>query len=221
MRLAGLEETIALYCETLLLRPELTGFHPHNKPVLARQLSEKLNLYGMLIKAAGTLYDIETDTIEQNISVVRGVGEDSNAVIHGLLYKSDASGLAFRSRGRDVPATLDAMRNLTKRSEDAAMELTALFSAFYDNLVRKKSTLPNVEKAMQEGLQKWLDLHTSSYALREKTLKVRELEAAWLVAYRQVEESQTRLAMAKKNLGKTRARRKREDSEQATTPSVQ
>lgn len=58
LRFAGMEETIALYCEVLLFRPELSGFHPSAKLIPRKQFSDKISLFTGIMLACGTLYDI-------------------------------------------------------------------------------------------------------------------------------------------------------------------
>lgn len=84
MRLAELEELISLFCEALLIRPELGGSHPPKKLVLTKQLTEKLTLYQALTTASGVLYAIDTELVHKSIARVRSVGEDRDTIIHGL-----------------------------------------------------------------------------------------------------------------------------------------
>jgi hypothetical protein len=125
---------------------------------------------------SGVLYDIDMDLIEESIASVRVVGEDRNAIIHGLLWVGPDGGTAFRNRGRDVRATLDGLRSLTKRYYEAALDLTTNFSVFYSELVGKKSTHADIERSLMEALRAWLKLHASSNAARQEFLKHRDLQ---------------------------------------------
>ena len=58
----------------------------------------------MLVKAAGTLYDIQIGKLETSMTALKEVGEDRNAIIHGLLAEGNAGVAAFRTRGRDIEA---------------------------------------------------------------------------------------------------------------------
>jgi len=200
MCLAALEEHISLCCEILLIRPELGGFYSPNKSVLTKQLSDKLNLYKALTTATGVLYDISTDSIEKSIAGVKAVGEDRNTIIHGLLSKSDDGKVFFRGRGRDVQASIDELRGLTKRCQEAAFDLTTQFFIFYTDLVGKRSSHAVIEAAVQNALQAWFKVQTSSNTLRELTLKKREAESALIPATQTRLESLGQLEVAKKNL---------------------
>ena len=138
MRLAGLEEMISLWCEALLIRPEFNGFLTASKPVFTKQFSEKLTLLRMLIKAAGTLYDIQIGNVETSLVAMKEAGEDRNTIIHGLLAEGSAGVAAFRTRGREVEATLSGLRALTKRFQESTSEATTHFAAFYRELIEKE-----------------------------------------------------------------------------------
>jgi hypothetical protein len=152
MSLAAAEEEVSLYCEILLLRPELFGFHPYNKPVLGKQLSDKLNLLKSLVVASGVLYGIDINAINSSIQNVRDVGEYRNTVIHGLLERSGGGETAFKSRGRQVPATLSGLRDLTRKHQEATMKLLKNFSGFYGQLVAAKSTEAAIETSVLGAL---------------------------------------------------------------------
>lgn len=174
MRLAAIEESIALFCEILLIRPELNGFHAPNKSVLTRQLAEKLSLYKTLTMASGILFGICTESIENSIVAMRALGEDRNTIIHGQLSRGSDGEPFFRSRGRDIPATLDELRRLTTRCEEAAFDFTNSFFNFYTELVRRKSSHSSLEEAMEHTLRTWFALHTSSKTFREIAVKERD-----------------------------------------------
>ncbi len=197
MRLAALEEAISLCCEILLIRPELGGFHSHNKSVLTKQLSEKLNLFKALITASGVLYGIATEAINKSIVAVKDVGEDRNTIIHGILSGIDDGQIAFRNRGRDVPATLCGLKSLTERGQRAAFELMTHFSGFYDALIAARTTIVPVEARFQAVLQAWRQLHSSTYRVREITLNIREAEANLATQQRVAEVSKKQLRNAR------------------------
>jgi len=212
-RLATLEEIIAFFCEVLLIRPELTRFssHSRNKPVLTEQISEKLRLYRKLLDGTGALDDTVAKAIEANIRAIKEVAEDRNAIVHGFLCQRDGGGAAFSIRGRLVPATVDSLRSLTKRCQAAAVELQTLFAAFYRDLVNRKPINPIPDPKLLVALQAMQQWHTSSYTVRESTLKLRTLQAAALDAFqkreeskRQMDEAITKLQERKKSLTRTR-----------------
>src|SRR5579864_6771784 len=63
IRFSELEESVALYCELLMIRPEMGGFL-HQKPVLLQNFTEKLDQYTKLSVALGTVYSIDTGSLE-------------------------------------------------------------------------------------------------------------------------------------------------------------
>jgi hypothetical protein len=209
MQMAALEESIALHCEILLVRPELGGFHPPKKLVLTKQLSDKLNLYKMLIAASGVLYGIGTESIEKNITVLKDLAEERNAIIHGLLSTDKNAQTVFHGRSGDVQATLSGLRNLTKRCHEAALELTTQFSTFYTELVGKKSINASVEAAARHMLVSSLPLLHSSLKLRQSNLVVLDLEVELGDANRKAQHSREQFATAKKTLRNVRARARR------------
>jgi hypothetical protein len=209
MQMAALEESIALYCEILLTRPELGGFHPPKKFVRTRQFTEKLNLYKMLISASGVLYSIDIGSVEKNFTVLNDLAEDRNTIIHGLLSTDKNAQIVFHGRGADVEATLTSLRNLTKRCHEAASALTGQFSTFYTELIGKKSIAPSVEEAVQRALKTELPHLNSSNKLRQSTLMARGAEAELRDATRKAAESQKKLVASKKTLRTTRDRLRR------------
>jgi hypothetical protein len=219
MQMAALEELIALYCEILLVRPELGGFHPPKKSVLTKQLSDKLNLYRMLVVASGGLYVIGTELIEKNIAALKDLAEDRNAIIHGLLFTDENAQIVFRGRSGDVQATLGGLRNLAKRCHEATSELTSQFSAFYTELVGKKSTNASVEAAVQQILVNSLPLLHSSHKLRQSKLAARDAEAELPAALLKAEQSRKQFMAAKKTLrnAKDRLRRAKKRPHQRQT----
>lgn len=215
LRLAALEELIALFCETFLMRPELGGFYgPDKQPVLTKSLSEKLALYRMLTTASGVLYGISTDSIEKSIVSAKAVGEDRNIVIHGLLSKRNDGKVVFRGRGRDVPASLGELRSLTKRCYQVAFDLTTHFSQFYTDLVGRKSTHALIEASVQNALQAHLKLETSASTARESFVAVRKLKSELTHHTQKLQESRERLTAAKKAVRNAR-RRKRQGEKNA------
>jgi hypothetical protein len=209
MRLAGLEEMISLWCEALLIRPEFGGFLAANRPVFTKQFSEKLALLRMLIKAAGTLYDIQTGKMETSIVALKDVGEDRNTIIHGLLVDGNASVAAFRMRGRDIDATLSGLRALANRCQEGAVEATRNFAEFYRELIGKRSVLADFENGMERILQSWLKVHAATFTIRMDTVVLRKAQLDEIEARRKLGESKKRLAEAKKVLRNTRARERR------------
>ncbi|HLN01981.1 MAG TPA: hypothetical protein VK335_22005 [Bryobacteraceae bacterium] len=212
-RLATLEEIVAFFCEVLLIRPELSRFssHSRNKPVLTEQISEKLRLYRKLLGATGVLDDTLAKAIGANIRAIKDVAEDRNAIVHGFLCQRDSGGAAFSIHGRLVPAALDSLRSLTKRCQVAAVELQALFAAFYSDLSNRKPINPIPEAKLLVALQAMQQWHTSSYTVRESTLKLRTSQGAALDAFqkreeskRQMDEAITKLQERKKSLTRTR-----------------
>jgi hypothetical protein len=209
MHMAALEESLALYCEILLVRPELGGFHPPQKSVLTKQFSDKLNLYGMLITATGGLYGIGTELIEKNIAALKDLAEERNAIIHGLLSTDKNAQVVFHGRNRDVQATLGGLRILTKRCHEAASELTSQFSTFYTELVGKKSINASVEAAALQMLATSLPLLHSSNKLRQSKLLARDAEAELLPAILKAQQSREQFTAAKKILRNVKARVRR------------
>jgi hypothetical protein len=202
MRLTALEESMALFCEILSLRPEMGGFPTLHRGVITKQFGEKLSLYSMLTLACGVLHGIDTKSIEDNLSVLKAIGEDRNAVIHGLLGAGGNGQIVFRSRGHDVQGDLPGLRNLTARCHDAGSDFIAQFSNFYAALVRKKSNDANFEALVQTVLVTSSRLYHSMNTLRASTLKARKAQA-------QVRYSEVRLAAAKKTLQISKAREKK------------
>lgn len=202
MHVAALEESIALHCEILLVRPELGGFHSSNKSVLTKQLSDKLNLYKMLITATGILYGIDTGLIHKNIIVLKDLAEERNAIIHGLLSLDKNAQIVFHGRVSDVQATLSGLRSLTKRCYEAASELTSQFSTFYTEVVGKKSINTSLEAAIQGMLPTSLPLLHSSHKLRQSTLLARD-------ANRQAQQSREQFVAAKRALRNAKDRLRR------------
>lgn len=197
-RLATVEELIAWYCEALLIRPEARRVlsNPRATPVLAEQLSKKLSLYRKLVDAAGVAGDTRIQAIEANIRAIRDVAEDRHAIVHGFLCKREG-GTAFNVRGRVVAATLDSLRNLTKRCQDAAVDLQVLFAAFYGDLTARRPVNPEPEAKLLVALQATLNFHNSSYKLREDTLKLRAAQKKLEESKRQAEEAKTKLEEAR------------------------
>jgi hypothetical protein len=92
-----LEESTALYCELLLFRPELGGFH-QPKAVIEKGFGEKLDLCKTYIIALGVLRAIGTDAILNEIERAREIGEKRNSIIHDYLHPAQGStGLVFRN----------------------------------------------------------------------------------------------------------------------------
>ena len=180
MRLGALEESVSLYCQALLIRPELGGFHPANKAVLTKQLSDKLNLFKASITASGVLYSIDINALTQSIEKVKDVGDDRHTIIHGLLSRNADGEFAFHNKGRDIKATLDGLRGLTQRCHEAGLELTTHFLGFYTELVSRKSLHPEIEKHFIVSLHAHLKLQVSFNAAREESLQSPELEAQFL-----------------------------------------
>jgi len=210
MRLAALEEAVSLFCEILLIRPELGGFHgPEKQPVLAKFLAEKLTLYKMLTTAVGVLYGISTDSIEKAVVAVKAVGEDRNTFVHGILFKRPGDEVAFRNKNREVPATLGELRRLTKSCYKAAFHFVTSFSQFYVDLVGRKPTVPSIDAAVHKMLEAYLKLMASTTAARESTLAVREAEFELTNATRRAQESRQRLAVATRQLRNARSRERR------------
>lgn len=210
MRMAALEELLALFCETLLIRPEMGGFHTSSKAVITKQFGEKVSLYSALSIACGVLHGIDTQSIEGNLAVLKALGEERNAIIHGLLSGAAGKGQpAFRSRGHAVPANLLALRDLTARCHDAASEFISQFSSFYAELVRKKSTGSRFDVLMPTVLETALQLHHSQHTLRTATLNLRAFEKQLSEATEKRDESLAQLAASKEALRTAKARQRR------------
>ena len=219
MQMAALEELIALYCEILLVRPELGGFQAPKKSALTKQLSDKLNLYRMLIGASGGLYSIGTELIEKNIAALKDLAEDRNAIIHGLLSTDKHAQIVFHGRSGDVQATLSGLRSLTKRCHEAASELTSQFSTFYTELVGKKSIDASVEAAVQHMLASSSPLLHSLHKLRQSKLVARDAEAESRAATLKAQQSFEQFVAAKKRLRNVRARARRLEKKAQVTPA--
>ena len=209
MHMAALEESMVLYCELLLVRPELGGFHPPQKSVLTKQFSDKLNLYRMLIAAIGVLYGIGIELIEENIAALKDLAEARNAIIHGLLSTDKNAQVVFHGRSGDVQATLGGLRDLTKRCHEAASELTRKFSIFYTELVGKKSINASLEAAAQQMLANSLRVLHSSNKLRQSKLLARDAEAELLPAILKAQQSREQVMAAKKTLRNVKERARR------------
>lgn len=197
MRLTALEEFVALFCEILLNRPELGGFHTSQKAIISKQFSEKLGLYSGLTTACGVLHGIDTRSIEVNLASLRAIGEERNAVVHGLLGGAGDGSVAFRSRGHDVQATLAALRDLTVRCNDAASELMLQFSKFYTELPRKKSVGSGFDKKVPALLEILMKLHHSEDAVRTSILNERAAKVNFSAAKEKVDEMRAQLKALK------------------------
>jgi hypothetical protein len=209
MQMVALEESIALYCEILLTRPELGGFHPPKKLVLTKQFTEKLSLYKMLINGSGILYSISTGSVEKNITVLKDLADDRNAIIHGLLSTDKNAQIVFQGRSTAIEATLSGLRNLTKRCHEATSELTSQFSTFYTELIGKKSINAVMEAAAQRMLTNSLPLLNSSNKVRQSNLAARHMEAELRDANRKAQESHKQFVAAKKAFRNARDRLRR------------
>src|SRR5260370_20823168 len=84
IRFSEVEESVALYCELLMIRPEMGGFL-HQKPILLQHFTEKLDQYTKLSLALGTMYSIDTRSVEESMSSAKVVAEARHSIVHGFL----------------------------------------------------------------------------------------------------------------------------------------
>ena len=78
-------------------------------------MSDKLNIYKMLITAVGVLYGIDTELIDKHITVLKELAEDRNTIIiHGLLSIDKNAQIVFHGRGSDIEATLSGLSKFDK-----------------------------------------------------------------------------------------------------------
>jgi hypothetical protein len=77
IRFSELEESLALYCELLLIRPEVGGFL-HQKAVLLQPFTEKVEQYMKLSVALGTMYSIDIGSVEESMSSAKLVAEETS-----------------------------------------------------------------------------------------------------------------------------------------------
>jgi hypothetical protein len=192
---ARVEETIALYCEVLLLRPELRGFHSA-KPTVEKTLTEKLDLYRRLIIATGCLHSVGTDEIEQTVARMREVGERRNTVIHGHLYSDDNGQVVFRNRGKEIRADSATLRPLTSDLMELRVRYAEAFRAFYCRLPRCGPPYPrDAEEKVLSALVTQLELYRADLKVHRSTTVL--------------EQSRAELAQSKKTVhnSKRRARR--------------
>jgi hypothetical protein len=183
MRVGMLEEHIAHHCEILLLRPELRGFHNASKTVLAKGLSEKLDLYKALVIAAGTLHSINTDGIEKNIGSIKELGEERHTVIHGYLFRRPTDEtLIFRNKAKEIPANLEGLQSVSDKCVKVSVSLIKEFVAFYRRLLEKPVTSPdlsneeNVEvkqigASLANALEKFAKWHEVTADVRRVNIK--------------------------------------------------
>lgn len=177
LRFAEMEELIALYCETLLLRPELGGFFAPSKVVLKKQFSDKLALFKHLVIACGILYDIDVQRFEETAVTLKNVGEDRNTIIHGMLTHNETGKPSFSGHGRNIQADVETLRKLTHAVHNAELQFINTFSEFYTKLVAKRLTHSEVEAAAQGTFAPAIAILESSNKLRNDRLKARALEA--------------------------------------------
>jgi hypothetical protein len=188
-----IEELLALFCELLLLRPELGGFRI-SKPLLTKYFSEKLNLYRSLTAAVGTLYSLNTNSLEKSIDATDELGDARNTVIRGLLQLGGVDAdLVFRNRGREGPATRDGIRSLAARCQSAHSELTLQFLTFYAELTRVKPVNAQLEILALAVVKSRADLFGSVNRVRQGKSKVRQLQADLSAAKLKQIESHTKL----------------------------
>jgi len=227
IRMTALEESLALFCELLLTRPELGGFHPINKPVLRKQFSEKIGLLKALVVAIGTLYGIDIQAMQKSLLAIGDLGEDRNTIVHGLLTRGGDGAIVFQNRERDVRGGTAGLRELTDRFQAEAAVLITNFGVFYAALGEKKSITEMIDVAVPNALDQILKMHISLNHARELVLKIREEKVKLLHKVREAEamrlkliESKKALLDAKRKLRNARAqeRRRSKRAEQEKLP---
>jgi hypothetical protein len=174
MHFAHLEELLALYCEILLVRPELGGFHSV-KPVAERRFSEKLDLYNMLVVAVGVLHAIKIDSIEETTGQARQIGERRNDIIHGYLHVKKDGEVVFRNRGSHVPADLNSLRALNSAVLQTEEAVAKAFTSFFKELVRIAPAHQQIEACVVKALDSHLAWMASTSKLRESRATARSL----------------------------------------------
>lgn len=185
LRFADVEEDLSLYCEALLLRPELRGFH-RPKLVLLMPFTEKLKLFKELTIAVGVLRSIDTAAMEGAIESAAKTGEHRNNIIHGYLHTKDDGNVVFRNKGEEFAAELDVLRMFNSRVLQLDEALTKAFMNFYGELVERapaefpeKSVLSAVSSrlklleatALSEASRKRLAIAQHEKAVSEKNLR--------------------------------------------------
>lgn len=193
---ARVEETIAAYCEVLLLRPELRGFHSA-KPTLERTLTEKLDLYKRLVLAIGCLHSIDTAQIEKNIIRMKEIGERRNAVIHGQLYSNEAGEIVFRTRRNEVRADLAALVPLTTALLEFRIDYAEAFNAFYGRLPRSGPPYPTgAEEKLLIALDAQVVFYKSSLNVHRSAAVLSDRNADLAAAKKVLRNSERRMSRA-------------------------
>ena len=170
MQFADLEESLALYCEALLNRPELGGFHSP-KPVGEKRYSEKLDLLRTLVVAVGVLYSIDADAIVGTVGQARQTGERRNNVIHGFLMTKSDEVVVFRNKGNELPADLTSLKAVNSEILKLTLALAEHFESFFKRLVALAPGESNIEEPL-------LKVFASGTAACRSRLKVSESQAA-------------------------------------------
>jgi hypothetical protein len=147
--------------------------------------------------ASRLLYGVNSQLVKKSVITLRTLGEDRNTIIHGLLCANQNGELSFRGRGRNVLATLDELRTLTKRCHEAALEFNTHIQYpllnFYTEIIGKKSTSASLETAVQNMLGTSVPLLKSTSKLRQSTLEAREAETTLRASQRKADESREQL----------------------------
>src|ERR1035437_1039199 len=202
MQFADLEKSLALYCEALLKRPELAGFHSP-KPIGEKRYSEKLDLFRTLVVAVGVLHSINTDAVATTIGQARQTGERRNNVIHGFLMTRSDEVVVFRNKGNELRADLASLKALNSEILKLTLALAERFEGFFKQLVAVAPGEPKMEEALVTVLE------SAAAALRGR-IKVSESQAALdeahqslLVSTEQARASRASAQAALKELSRT------------------
>jgi hypothetical protein len=198
MHFTDLEEAIALYCEILLYRPELGGFH-HPKPVVEKGFSEKLDLFKTLVVAIGVLHTVGSDDIVQELDKARILGDNRNSIIHGYLHLG-SKGLVFRNRQHETRADLTSLRNLTSQILQAHNDITQAVDRFYKQLVKVAPVKGGLEAAIISVLESHLQLIMSTIKLRKSHSERDALQRQVDISKKTLRNSQAQLRTAEMKL---------------------
>jgi hypothetical protein len=201
-----LEESVAMFCEYLLVRPEPGEVLSSKESVIRKQLKAKLKLLGELIRACGT-YNIDIRSLEQSIAEVAEIGEYRNAVIHGQLARNAGGSISFQIRGHEVPLEMGGLRNLTGRCYSGIVVLETNLQIFHTELARTKSVNPEVEETLQAFLKSDLAYFQSYHVVREDTVKLKASKEKLFDSFQNMEEPRAALAEVKRQLAEAEAKK--------------
>ena len=200
MYFAELEESIAFYCEILLLRPELGGFH-QPRPVGEKRFGEKLDLCKTLTIALGVLRTIGTDAIMNGIDQARAIGEKRNSIIHGYLHLAPGStGLVFRNKQNEVQANLTSLRKLNSEVLQANESIAQVFGTFFQQLVNAAPGQPDLDTPIITALESKLKYLRSTIKLRNSKAALVDAKAVLVNSKRKARNSRERLRRAELKL---------------------